>query len=526
MNYPRRFYLFTVLFIAFFAACSSEPTQAEPTSTTQVAAVESTETETAVPTLTATPTETPTPQPTDTPAPTATPTHTPTPEGTPDPFPGYDSFSDDSLNLVLRFPETWVAEQPEAGGLIILAENDNALLNGYGQGTLIMVIPDTLTITPESYVYLLMEAITSNEDLVTQGVPDGYAESVTINDYPAARVTYTAVFPQTNEKVRLFFTAVQSGNQLLSFFTILPLSTLKETQAIYENIVSSVDLGEATAVSTLDKSLYFVADYDPERDPAEDVAGALEIAVEEGKQVLLEVGGEWCITCHMLDGFIEQTPEVAAGLQENFVIVKVNYSEDNENEPFLSQYPQIEWFPHFFILNADGTLAESYDTRGLETDGVYDEAKFLAFLNERAGESSTGADYYFVADYDPARDPQADVAAVVAVAQASNKHILLIAGGDWRIWCHVLAEYMHQTPAVETLLSDNYLIIKVNYSEENTNDDFFAQYPDIAAYPHLIVLDSNGEFLHSQSTGNLESGDSYDEAKMVEFFTTWAPPGS
>ena len=57
------------------------------------------------------------------------------------------------------------------------------------------------------------------------------------------------------------------------------------------------------------------------------------------------------------------------------------------NEAFLAEYPEIEWFPHFFILDADGTLAESYDTRGLETDGVYDEAKFLDFLAERAGES-------------------------------------------------------------------------------------------------------------------------------------------
>ena len=526
MNTQRRFYLFIMLIIAFLAACSSESTQAEPTSTVQVAAVEPTATETAVPTHTATPTKTPTPLPTETPAPTATPTHTPTPEPTPDPFPGYDSFTDDALNLALRFPETWVLNQPEAGGLIYIAENENTLLNGYSQGALILVLPETLTIAPEAYAELLLQGITSNEDFVTQAEPDGDIESVTINDYPAANATYTAVFSATNEEVRLFITTIKSSNGLLSFFTILPLSTLEENQAIYETIVSSVDFGEFTAVSAVDKSMYFVADYNPERDPAEDVAGALEIAAEESKQVLLVVGGDWCITCHMLDAFIEQTPEVAAGLQENFVIVKVNYSEDNENEAFLAEYPEIEWFPHFFILNADGTLAESYDTRGLETDGVYDEAKFLDFLAERAGESSTGADYYFVADYDPERDPQADVESAVAVAQASNKRILLIAGGDWCIWCHILEEYMHQTPAVEALLNDNYLIVKVNYSEENSNDDFFAQYPEVVAYPHIFVLDSNGEFLHSQGTGVLESGDSYDEAKLVEFLTTWTLPSS
>lgn len=386
MNYQKRFYLFTIFVAFILGGCGREAAPEEPTSLAQEIAIEPTQTETAVPTQTPEPTETPTPQPTDTPVPTVTPTNTPEP--TLDPFAGFASFADDTLNLVLRFPETWIADQSEAGGPIFIAENDETLLGGYAQGYLVLVLPDTLTVSPESYAELLMQAITSDDGLVTEAEPDGEIESLTINEYPAARATYTAVFSATNEEVRLFFTTIDSSDGLLSFFTILPLSTLEETQPVYEGIVNSVDLGEPTAVSALDESLFFVATYDPERDPAEDVAGALEVAAEEGKQVLLIVGGDWCITCHILEGFIKQTPEVATGLQENFVLVKVNYSEDNENEAFLSEYPDIEWFPHFFILNQAGTLAESYDTRGLETDGLYDEAKFLSFLAEGSSESS------------------------------------------------------------------------------------------------------------------------------------------
>ncbi|MCP4419851.1 MAG: DUF255 domain-containing protein [Chloroflexi bacterium] len=531
MNFPARFFFFIMFTGLLFAACNGEATQPKATAVTQNVTIEPTATETAVPpTETPAPTNTPTVAPTSTLVPTATPTHTPEP--TPDPYPGYSFYENDGLNLALRYPETWILSQPEEGGVVFIGENDEALQNGYAYGALILIIPDELTIPAETYVDLVMESIISNESLVTNAEPDGEVEIVIINNYEAAQITYTAVSSESGEDVRLFFTAVGNGDKLRSFFTILPLNTLKQTQPVYENIVNSVNLGEPTnAASEIDKSMFVVSEYDPERDPTEDVENALSMATEEGKRVLLIIGGDWCITCHILDGFIEQSAAVASGLKQDFFIVKINYSEENENETFLSQYPDIEWFPHFYILNSDGTLAESYDTRGLETEGLYDEDKFLAFLDEwipetasaKSDETAVSDDYYFVADYDPARDPEADVQAAVELAQASNKHILLIAGGEWCGWCHILEAYFHDTPSVEALLRENYLIVKVNFSEENENDVFFAQYPEITGYPHFFILESNGSFIRSQPTGVLESGDSYDEQSMVDFLTTWAP---
>ncbi len=42
-----------------------------------------------------------------------------------------------------------------------------------------------------------------------------------------------------------------------------------------------------------------------------------------------------------------------------------------------------------------------------------------------------------------------------------------------------------------------------------------------SGYPHLFVLDSDGAFLHSQSTGPLEEGRSYDKAKLMGFLKEW-----
>ena len=65
--------------------------------------------------------------------------------------------------------------------------------------------------------------------------------------------------------------------------------------------------------------------------------------------------------------------------------------------------------------------------------------------------------------------------------------------------------------------------MKVNYSDQNKNEEFFSNYPEVPAYPHYFVLESDGTFLHSQGTGDLEKGSSYNEAVFAEFLTKWRP---
>lgn len=124
--------------------------------------------------------------------------------------------------------------------------------------------------------------------------------------------------------------------------------------------------------------------YDPARDAAKDIDAAVAEAARSGKRVLLEVGGEWCIWCHRLDAFWEQFPDIAKLLDDNFVLVKINFSPDNENQDVLSRYPEIPGYPHFFVLEADGSLLHSQDTGKLETGDHHDPDKMQAFLKEWA----------------------------------------------------------------------------------------------------------------------------------------------
>ena len=122
--------------------------------------------------------------------------------------------------------------------------------------------------------------------------------------------------------------------------------------------------------------------FDPARNPFEDLKVAVSTATESNKRIILDVGGEWCIWCHRIDAFMHNTEEIKSLLAENFIIVKINYSKENKNEKFLSQYPAIEGYPHFFVLESDGKLLHSQNTGDLEKDKDYDKDKFLDFLNK------------------------------------------------------------------------------------------------------------------------------------------------
>jgi thiol:disulfide interchange protein len=124
------------------------------------------------------------------------------------------------------------------------------------------------------------------------------------------------------------------------------------------------------------------AGYDPRRDPAADLRAAVEEAQRSGRRILLEVGGEWCVWCHVFQDLVDKDKEVAARLRDGFVVVKVNWSPENENTRFLSAYPPIPGYPHFFVLESDGTYLRSQPVDPFTQGSGYDRAKVLAFLKQ------------------------------------------------------------------------------------------------------------------------------------------------
>lgn len=137
----------------------------------------------------------------------------------------------------------------------------------------------------------------------------------------------------------------------------------------------------ATTTCASAGDLYLVDHYRADADPEADLARAEARAQVEGKRILIEVGGDWCVWCHILDGYIDAHRDVKDAYAQAFVIMKVNWARDDErNEAFLARFPPRAGYPHFFILDADGGLLASQDTVELEDgDCSYDHDAMMAF---------------------------------------------------------------------------------------------------------------------------------------------------
>lgn len=160
--------------------------------------------------------------------------------------------------------------------------------------------------------------------------------------------------------------------------THTPVATPTETAVVTDPATATL----AATVAPIQAApvLYAVDVYDPERDAAQDLKDALVLAKNANKKVILEIGGDWCPDCINLEKFIQDNRDIEEEMARQYFIVKVNISKENLNKAFLSQYPTFEWVPHFFILDHDGTLVKSLDTRVLMKDGKFDLDNFWNFL--------------------------------------------------------------------------------------------------------------------------------------------------
>jgi thiol:disulfide interchange protein len=127
------------------------------------------------------------------------------------------------------------------------------------------------------------------------------------------------------------------------------------------------------------EDLYIASSYDPARDPEADLKLAVAKAAETHRNVLIDVGGEWCIWCHILDDYLARNRNVGDAFAKSFVIVKINWDPKNENETFLSRYPKVDGYPHFIVLDSTGKHLKSQDTSELERGDSYNSKKMLDF---------------------------------------------------------------------------------------------------------------------------------------------------
>lgn len=179
------------------------------------------------------------------------------------------------------------------------------------------------------------------------------------------------------------------------------------------------------------------------------------------------------------------------------------------------------------ILSVCLVLAACASSVSAQDDKKSGDAKAATINPEsskKSGKAETQAGAYVpVHEYSPARNADADIQAAVAEARRTNKHVLMEVGGLWCIWCRIMDEFFVKNPDLLAFREKNYVMLKVNMSEENKNEAVLARYPKIEGYPHIFVLNGEGKLLHSQDTGQLEEGKGYNLEKFTTFLKEWSP---
>lgn len=128
--------------------------------------------------------------------------------------------------------------------------------------------------------------------------------------------------------------------------------------------------------------------------------------------------------------------------------------------------------------------------------------------------------------YDEKADAGRDIAAAVANARASNRHIVLIFGANWCPDCHALDAQMHK-PELASIIKQNFVIVHIDVGGLDKNVTLAEQYhvPIARGIPALAVLDRHSKLLFAADQGQFSDARemSYDSIKA--FFLKWEPKG-
>ncbi|WP_278378821.1 thioredoxin family protein [Chryseobacterium arthrosphaerae] len=99
--------------------------------------------------------------------------------------------------------------------------------------------------------------------------------------------------------------------------------------------------------------------YDPKADAQKDISKVIAQAKKEGKNIMIQAGGNWCIWCLRFNNFVQTTPELKELVDKNYVYYHMNYSPDNKNEKAFSKYVDIkekQGYPFFIVLDKNGKV--------------------------------------------------------------------------------------------------------------------------------------------------------------------------
>lgn len=130
--------------------------------------------------------------------------------------------------------------------------------------------------------------------------------------------------------------------------------------------------------------------YNEDINPIEQIDQALVKAKADGKFVVCQVGGNWCIWCLRFADFITNDTTISTVIDDNFEYIHVNYNpRRSENKEKAEQAAALMkrldncgrfGFPVFVVLDGSGKVIHIQDSSFLEEGQGYNKEKVLRFF--------------------------------------------------------------------------------------------------------------------------------------------------
>jgi len=127
--------------------------------------------------------------------------------------------------------------------------------------------------------------------------------------------------------------------------------------------------------------------------------------------------------------------------------------------------------------------------------------------------------------YDVTKDGKKQLEEAIIQANNENKNVLVQVGFNTCSWCVKVHKFYTEDAELDSIMKANFVLVMINYSKENKNLEAMEMLdiPQRFGFPVFVVLNKDGERIHTQDSWYLEKDSGYNKEFIKRFLQIWSP---